>query len=111
MLKFRGLGVSFQAQTICPEVVERPFDRLTVLPSAMSSGRMEQRRRAPHFCIYGSSPTEQVFLSDGPGMCLSGDPFVPKMGAVRAEESCRFELDLPRTVFRFFLDNKTQGIE
>jgi len=23
VLKFRGLGVSFQAQTICPEVVER----------------------------------------------------------------------------------------
>jgi len=48
---------------------------------------------APHFCIYGSSPTEQVFLSDGPRMCLSGDPFVPKMGAVRAEESCGFELE------------------
>jgi len=47
---------------------------------------------APHFCIYGSNPTEQVFLSDGLRMCLSGDPFVPKMGAVRAEESCGFEV-------------------
>ena len=26
-------------------------------------------------------------------MCLSGDPFVPKMGAVTAEESCGFELE------------------
>jgi len=26
-------------------------------------------------------------------MCLSGDPFVPKMGAVRAEESCGFEFE------------------
>ena len=26
-------------------------------------------------------------------MCLSGDPFVPKMGTVRAEESCGFELE------------------
>jgi len=48
---------------------------------------------APHFCIYGSSPTEQVYLSDGPRMCLSGDPFVPKMGAVKAKESCGFELE------------------
>jgi len=31
VLRLRVLGVSFQAQTICPEVVERPFDRLTVL--------------------------------------------------------------------------------
>ena len=31
VLGLRVLGVSFQAQTICPEVVERPFDRLTVL--------------------------------------------------------------------------------
>jgi hypothetical protein len=26
-------------------------------------------------------------------MCLSGDPFVPKKGAVGAEESCGFELE------------------
>jgi len=48
---------------------------------------------APDFCMYGSSPTEQVFLSDRPPMCLSGDPFVPKMGAIRAKESCGFELE------------------
>ena len=52
VLNFSGLGVSFQAQTICPEVVERPFDRLTVLSNV--EGHL-------HFCIYGSSPTEQVF--------------------------------------------------
>jgi hypothetical protein len=53
-------GSLFSFTTIYPEVVERPFDRpfdrlkvpsmvegLTVLPSAMSSGRMEQRRRTP----------------------------------------------------------------
>ena len=68
-------------------------------------------------------------------MCLSGDPFVPKMGAVMAKESCGFVLEkrppdpwvrsiwgnrnfnriwrtcqikhlcLPKTVFRFFLDS------
>jgi len=26
-------------------------------------------------------------------MCLSGDSFVPKMGVVRAEEACGFELE------------------
>jgi len=51
------------------------------------------RGTAPHFCIYGNRPTEQVYLSDGPRMCLSGDRFVPKMGAVRAEESCGFALE------------------
>ncbi len=71
VLSLRGPGVSFQVQTICPEVVERHHC----------------------FCIHGSSPTEQVCLSDEPRMCLSGDPFVPKMGAVRAEESCGFELE------------------
>ena len=88
VLKSRGLGVSFQAQTICPEVVERPFDRLTILPSAMSSlrselrsarahGRGQGRRRAEWshieghliFAYMAGSPTEQVFLSDGPCMC------------------------------------------
>ena len=48
-------GSLFSFTTIYPEVVERPFDlldklgtgRLTILPSAMSSGRMELRRM-PH---------------------------------------------------------------
>jgi hypothetical protein len=26
-------------------------------------------------------------------MCLSGDPFVPNIGAVTAEESCEFDLE------------------
>ena len=36
-------GSVFSFTTITPEVVERPFDRLTVLPSAMSSLRSELR--------------------------------------------------------------------
>jgi len=71
VLKFRGLGVSFRAQTIRPEVVERPFDRLTVLSNV--EGHLI-------FAYMAGSPTELVFLSDGPRMCLSGDPFVPKTG-------------------------------
>ena len=64
-------------------------------------------------------------------MCLSRDPFVPNMVAVRAEESCGFELEkrpqtpgfdqikrtcqikhscLPDTVLRFFLDSHEIGL-
>jgi len=71
VLKFRGLGVSFQAL------------------NHFSGGG----GTAPHFCIYGSSPTEQVFLSNESRMCLFGEPFVSKKGAARAEESCGFELE------------------
>jgi hypothetical protein len=67
----QGFGGLFQAQTIYSEVVERHLI----------------------FCTYGSSPKEQVPQGEGPRMCLSGAPFVPKMEAVRAKESCGFELE------------------
>ena len=56
------LGVSFQAQTICTEVVERPFDRLTILSNVEGHLVFAYMTEAP----------QNKFLSDGPRMCLSG---------------------------------------
>ena len=44
--------------------------------------------------IFKKSETEKgVLSSDEPRMCLSGDHFVKRMGALRAEESCGFVLE------------------
>jgi hypothetical protein len=73
-------GSLFRFATICPEVVERPFDRLTVLPSAMSSLRSELRvEDGPNGATSKDTiilhimkqPHEQCLHSDGHSLCLS----------------------------------------
>jgi hypothetical protein len=97
-------GSLFSFTTICSEGVERPFDKLTVLPSAMSSLRSELRvEDGPNGAA--SKDTKFMHVLKQPHRTTSPQRrafFVPVRksfrpkdaeAAVRAKESCGSEVE------------------